>query len=348
MKLSKYFKKWFLPISILMLLVIVICYSLSYFIHTFQFKEGATNCNLNIPKGVSFHGKINYAKFDRLARSNHDKKIFGTAFSILNSYIKTLSGKENQLESKSIIYELSKDKQYLKITIPKDRQYLYKIENSTLSQMSTCSLSDSFSTIKEGLTLNTDQSIDVIELTKKDFNYFINNPLVDLPSSDIGYNFMNDQDNCFSITNALYGNNSKCLTTGVFKQIIQTLDASSSLYFCTASKEPTDCSNGQQKYPNLALTLKSNDIKNQDNTPAQLVVNDSKNVTLLKNGQFANQALYALNYILKTKLQTTVVKDPYSEFSLTHDKINDFANNVISILTGNSSNKIYGWIGTST
>jgi hypothetical protein len=157
-------------------------------------KEGATTCNLKIPPGVNFHSKIGYNKFKQLAQSgsSNDKKKIGDAFKALNSR------KQINKNIKKFIYELSLDKQYLKVNNKTNSQYLYKIENNKLTFMEKCKFSgENFTTIKkEGFGGFGEEISDLIEITSDDFTYFIENPLFDLTSSNIGYSFMTDPTNC--------------------------------------------------------------------------------------------------------------------------------------------------------
>jgi hypothetical protein len=319
----------------------------------YNFKEGATTCNFNISPGVKFHSRISYNKFKELAEknSNSKKKIFGDAFKALNAR------KRINKSIKHFTYELSTDKKYLKVTSKHNDKFLYKIEDNNLTFVKKCKFSgENFTTIKkEGFG---EEISDLIEITSKDFEDFIENPLFDLTSSDIGYSFMTDPTNCNSLNISFYGNNKvvnqSCPNkTGVFENLktkLATIDVSSSAYLCTASTEPTNYLIGKEKYPYNWYIQGSDSFKNQDNPPSPsiLVENVPNNKTLLTKDRQGNQLLYAANYILKTKLQTDIANDPYDEFEVAHENLQDFANNVINILSGNSENKIYGWIGPSS
>jgi hypothetical protein len=312
--------------------VVIICYII--FIQ-YNVKEGATSCESKIPGSVKFHSEIGYKKFEELAKT----KKFADAFKALNSRTQITKHREK------FRYKLSIDKRYLKVKTETNVQYVYEIKKKKLELISKCSFSgETFTTIsKEGFG---EVITDLIKITSNDFAYFIENPLFNLPPTDIGYSFMNDPTNCVSLNIDFYGNdndvNENCPSNpGYFKLLKNELDDSSCFYLCTAETHPTDYKNAK----NVRMVFESERFKNKDNTTPKLIDN---NANLLTDMQSGNQYIYAANYILKTKLQTDIVTDPYVEFEGSHENLQLFTNNFINIASGKSKNKIYGWIGPSS
>ena len=114
MKISKQFKKWILPMVVLIFLVGMICYI--FFIKN-TVKEGEEDMG-------NFHSKISYARFETLSESQ--KKKFGLPFDALKNFIKTnfgntLSIAELKNRSGSDNFQVSYNNKYLKWTLKNNK-----------------------------------------------------------------------------------------------------------------------------------------------------------------------------------------------------------------------------------
>jgi hypothetical protein len=154
MKYSKSFRKWILPMVVLIFLVGMICYI--FFIKN-KVKEGEEDMG-------KFHSKISYSRFETLSTSQ--KKKFGPPFGALKNFINTnfknlLSIDELKNRSGSDIYQVSYNNKYLKWTLKNNVEYFFKITDETLTAIG-----------KNRSDVQSKKIDDcIIKLTTKDFDY---------------------------------------------------------------------------------------------------------------------------------------------------------------------------------
>jgi hypothetical protein len=156
MKYLKLNRKLFLPIVILILLVVIICYII--FIQ-YNVKEGQNDMG-------DFHSKISYSKFEKLSTSQ--KKKFGPPFGALKNFINknfknklTLSIAELKNRSGSDNYQVSYNNKYLKWTLKNGVEYFFEIIDETLTPISKNRSNVSSKKIDDCMLI----------LTKEDFDY---------------------------------------------------------------------------------------------------------------------------------------------------------------------------------
>jgi hypothetical protein len=156
MKYSKSFRKWILPMVVLIFLVGMICYI--FFIKNIL-KEGQNEMG-------DFHSKISYSKFEKLSTSQ--KKKFGPPFGALKNFINTnfknkltLSIAELENRSGSDKYQVSYNNKYLKWTLKNGVEYFFEIIDETLTPISKNRSNVSSKKIDDCMLI----------LTKEDFDY---------------------------------------------------------------------------------------------------------------------------------------------------------------------------------
>lgn len=315
MKTNKYFKKWITPICILIFLLIVIFYSRPLFtvFNDETCKEGLGSCK-SVETG-DFHNPISYSKFETLSKS--DKKTYKKAFNALNSYNKD-SLSMIELKKRSDKFQLSKNKSWLKWILKSGTITVFKINDESLKPMSKCE-NDSFTTLTEGFS-----SDDKIKLTVQDLIQFSNNNLLDISKSDKNYSAIADPNNSVSIYTFIYGSTEQ----NVYNKINLLIDLLKSknavAYICTAESDPPDFTAALSKVPLSGTVIET-----------EMIPKD-----------YRNTLIYAIDYVVNTRLLQSDPNDPYFNFEMVHENLKQLSKNVIDGLKGDSKNKLYCWMGS--
>lgn len=314
MKISKPFKiflKWLLPISILLLLVVVICYK--YKNNTIEFLG---NCNED-----KFHSKITYSKFKNLSSTR--RKEYEDVFKALEKYNKTK--KINLYERSGDKFQVYKNKKGLKWTLKSGKIKMLDLKNGTLVPSNQCT-TDSFTTLIEGF-FGSDSG-DKITITSQDIALFIENNLFNLKIDDDDYDLIANPDNCFSCYSFIYGSSiNNCSQPNKIKYLYELINKDElKIQICTAEDDPLDFKTAIKADPQSGISFSSDELK------------PNLRIDIVK----------AIKHVFNNRLNTSDTESPYYSFEIIHDNLILLSKNIIDALEGKTKNKLYCWLVKQT